>query len=433
MWRKWDLHVHTPASILNNQFRRTDSGGPDWEAYVGKLDAANLAVVGATDYFTVDGYKFLRRQREEGRLGDTVVLPNIEFRLDTFVASRRDGERQRRLNFHVLFSEEVEPQDIEEHFLHDIYFNHSGAPGDKTDQRKLKPSNLEALGKELLEEHGAFAGRSPLEIGAMNAVVNLDHLVDILQTGHRFRDKFLLVLADEYADLIPWGGQDHNTRRILLQRSDMVFTSNPSTIAWCLGRPPYEGGRERFEKEFHSVKACIHGSDAHCLEDIGHPCAKRGDPEHYCRTDSHDCDLRCCWIKADPTFEGLRQLLYEPEERVRIQTDDPTPSKSIYCLSHMSVPKTAINGDLTVTQIDVPLNSGMVAVTGGKGSGKTALVDMLAHCFVDRRETRDPNSFVRRIARDAPELPIAVEFANDDKFTKKLTDGLFVGDCPVRC
>ncbi len=111
-WRKWDLHVHTPASILNNQFRRTDSGRPDWEAYVDKLEAANLAVVGATDYFTVDGYKFLRRQREEGRLGDTVVLPNIEFRLDTFVASRRDGERQRRLNFHVLFSEEVEPQDI---------------------------------------------------------------------------------------------------------------------------------------------------------------------------------------------------------------------------------------------------------------------------------------------------------------------------------
>ena len=30
-WRKWDLHVHTPASVLNNQF------GADWDKYVYEL------------------------------------------------------------------------------------------------------------------------------------------------------------------------------------------------------------------------------------------------------------------------------------------------------------------------------------------------------------------------------------------------------------
>jgi hypothetical protein len=30
-WRKWDLHIHTPASILNNQL------GDDWDNYVKKL------------------------------------------------------------------------------------------------------------------------------------------------------------------------------------------------------------------------------------------------------------------------------------------------------------------------------------------------------------------------------------------------------------
>ncbi|WP_454988287.1 PHP domain-containing protein, partial [Capnocytophaga leadbetteri] len=30
-----------------------------------------------------------------------------------------------------------------------------------------------------------------------------------------------------------------------------------------------------------------------------------------------------CWIKADPTFEGLKQIIYEPEERVRIQEEEP--------------------------------------------------------------------------------------------------------------
>ncbi|MFN0279190.1 MAG: hypothetical protein ACKVRN_11385 [Pyrinomonadaceae bacterium] len=30
-WRKWDLHIHTPASVLLNEF------GDDWDSYVQKL------------------------------------------------------------------------------------------------------------------------------------------------------------------------------------------------------------------------------------------------------------------------------------------------------------------------------------------------------------------------------------------------------------
>jgi len=31
VWRKWDLHVHTPESVLNNGF------GSDWDVYVQRL------------------------------------------------------------------------------------------------------------------------------------------------------------------------------------------------------------------------------------------------------------------------------------------------------------------------------------------------------------------------------------------------------------
>ena len=395
------------------------------------LQAADVPVVGATDYFTIDGYRVLKSYQDKGRLRGITLLPNIEFRLDTFVASRKDGEGQRRLNFHVIFSQDVPAQDIEEHFLHDIYFNHRGAPGDDNDRRKLKRANLEELGRNLIAEHETFRTQSPLEVGAMNAVVNLDHLVSVLRTGTRFRDKFLLVLADEYANLIPWGGQDHNTRRILLQRSDMVLTSNPRTIHWCLGRPPYENGSNGFQREFGTLKPCLHGSDAHRLPDIAHPCSKRGQQGHRCVRGSPECDLRYCWIKADPTFEGLRQLLFEPEERVRIQTGDPTPSKSIYSFSGLSVPRTPINPELTLGAVEVPLNPGLVAVTGGKGSGKTALVDLLAHCFVDRKDIPDRNSFVRRIAPDAPQLAIEVRFLNDEVFHKTLADGISFEDSGI--
>lgn len=51
---------------------------------------------------------------------------------------------------------------------------------------------------------------------------------------------------------------------------------------------------------------CIHGSDAHSIEKIFGP-----DQQRY------------CWIKADTTFEGLLQILYEPAERVLIQSNSP--------------------------------------------------------------------------------------------------------------
>ena len=43
-----------------------------------------------------------------------LILPNIEFRLDTIVGSKR-------LNFHVIFSDEVNLETIENEFLNDLH------------------------------------------------------------------------------------------------------------------------------------------------------------------------------------------------------------------------------------------------------------------------------------------------------------------------
>ena len=54
-WRRWDLHVHTPYSILNNRF------GTDFKAYAKlvfeRAVEMEIALIGVTDYFTIDGYK----------------------------------------------------------------------------------------------------------------------------------------------------------------------------------------------------------------------------------------------------------------------------------------------------------------------------------------------------------------------------------------
>ena len=60
-----------------------------------------------------------------------------------------------------------------------------------------------------------------------------------------------------------------------------MFSANPRTREWCLGRPPYEEGEAKFLEEFKSLKPCVHGSDAHSLGQINRPCAKRSG-DHRC-------------------------------------------------------------------------------------------------------------------------------------------------------
>ena len=292
-WRKWDLHIHSPLSILANKYPKLTNGEPDWDKFLNKLEELDMAVVGITDYFSIEGYKEILEFRKSGRLQNIpLILPNIEFRLNSVISSRKDGTKPRRLNYHVIFSDEVSPQDIEEHFLHDLHFYYEGNPQSKDESRKLKLSNLKVLGNQLISQHAPFKGRNPLELGASNAVVSHEEITDLLSGDSRFKGKYLLVLPEELTDLIDWNGQDHLIRKGLLQKSDMVFSSNPKTVQWCLGKSPYMEGEKRFKKEFKTLKSCIHGSDSHCIDDIGVPCAKRGDSSHKCGGKPNTCDLR---------------------------------------------------------------------------------------------------------------------------------------------
>jgi ABC-type cobalamin/Fe3+-siderophores transport system ATPase subunit len=419
---------------LNNQFPRQPDGSPDWETFVSRLELLDVAVVGITDYFTIDGYKKVKGFKDAGRMENIqTVLPNIEFRLNNVLSSRKDGDKPRRLNFHVIFSDEVATQDIEEHFLHDLDFYYEGSPQNRDQTRKLKVSNIEALGKKLIQENQQLrgGGETPLVIGARTTVISHEQVTEILTRDSRFKDKYLLIFPEELLNLIEWGKQDHVIRQGLLQKSDMVFSSNSRTKMWCVGLDPYKEGPDAFIKEFKSLKPCIHGSDAHNLDYMGRPCAKRGIPSHDCVAHPGDCELRHSWIKADPTFEGLKQLKYEPVDRVRIQQSDPTPLKSNSCISGLRMDGTTVNEELSLALTNLPFNAGLVAVTGGKGAGKTALVDLIANLFVDRCNSSDPNSFVRRIVRDNANLNVAITLGDGTLFEKSLTDSRFVEQSEV--
>jgi ABC-type lipoprotein export system ATPase subunit len=373
-WRKWDLHVHTPFSALNNGF------GDDFDTYakvlLGRAIETGTAAIGMTDYFSIEGFKRLKSLINDSGQMETLltpevaarargilILPNIEFRTSVIIA-RPNGEDS-RVNFHVIFSDDIDPQIIEEDFLRDLKFTAESNPDSPDERWSLTLANLAVLGKKLKKEHEEFRGRSDLYIGMMNAVVAHEAVSEVLdRQASRFKDRFLIAVnVDEDLSECSWDGQAHLTRKLFIQKANMLFSGNPGTREFGLGKKHTRV--QDFIHEFKSLKPCIHGSDSHCYETLFEP-----------------SDERYLWIKADPTFEGLRQLLNEPEDRVFIGKLPPglirlsdRPTKVIESLEI----RKRQNSTLSEKWFDcsLPLSAELVAIIGNKGSGKSALADVL--------------------------------------------------------
>lgn len=81
---------------------------------------------------------------------------------------------------------------------------------------------------------------------------------------------------------------------------------------------------------------------------------------------------RTTWIKADPTFAGLKQIFFEPEDRVCIQETCPE-TKSIYNLIDTITLSEA--GFWTQT---IPFNENLSVIIGGRSTGKSTLLESIA-------------------------------------------------------
>ncbi len=373
-WRRWDLQVHTPYSILNNGF------GNNFEDYAKalllKAVEKKISAIGVTDYFSIDGYKSLKafidnKPQLIELVGPDVatkaqailLLPNIEFRTSVIVT--RPNGQDSRVNFHVIFSNEITTEDIEEHFLRELKFTAESNPDSPDEVWSLTRANLENLGQRLKAQHDVFQGKSDLFIGMMNAVISHEMVTKVLERQiSRFRDRFLIVVpADEDLSQCNWNGQGHLTRKLYIQKAHMLFSSSAGTRAFGLGKThPTE---QDFLKEFRTLKPCIHGSDAHDYQSL-----------------FESAEKRFTWIKADPTFQGLRLLLNEPEDRIYIGEVPPSikrvltrPTRVVDTLNISKRPGTSFPEKWF--DCSLPLNPELVAIIGNKGSGKSALADVL--------------------------------------------------------
>lgn len=120
-------------------------------------------------------------------------------------------------------------------------------------------------------------------------------------------------------------------------------------------------------------------------------CGKLGDAENYKNkvfpdigfqlpviicSDNHDIkdyQVKCkTWIKADCTFAGLKQVMYEPEERVTLSEISPDSKKSYSVIDHIE-----LNYDNTWNQ-NIYFNPNLNVIVGGRSTGKSNLLSCVA-------------------------------------------------------
>ena len=113
-WIRCDLHIHSPASFYHHY---GDRNAPEvWERFLRELESLPIEfkIIGINDYLTIEGYKRVLTEKQKGRLSNIeCILPVVEFRL-----SRLVGEgATKRLNYHVIFSDSIAPDTIQQQFL----------------------------------------------------------------------------------------------------------------------------------------------------------------------------------------------------------------------------------------------------------------------------------------------------------------------------
>lgn len=312
-----------------------DHGNKDMSAkdIVDRLVDADVEVVAVTDHHVMD-VAFIEEMRQEA--GDSLtVLPGIE------LACPLGGNHG--VHFIGIFSEECNLQHIANELL-----------------TRLGVNEQLARGVDIKKVYVDFIRAAPL-------IRDLGGLVSMHARG---KASSIECIA--------------NNSALKEQFKQDIFRQHINML---------EVGRHEYQNDYKTVvfqniglqKPLIIGSDDHA-------------DDRY-QKDKRYPDDKHCWLRADPTFAGLKMALREPEHRFCLDAVPPdvervekNKTKYIQSVSFRKL-ETMPPGEEWLHG-DVPLNPGLVAIIGNKGSGKSALADCIG--LLGSCTTSDAFSFLEK-------------------------------------
>jgi len=378
-WRQWDLHIHTPASFhwLGKRFEADPNSATNTllvDEMIAALNAAESAVFALMDYWTFDGWFALKRRLAQEGAPKLLkrVFPGIELRLMAPMAGR--------LNAHVLFSDEIADQ---------MLLDFKAALQVELVNRPLSNDSLVALarlvGEDKLKHHGCNKSEvdadddEALRAGSVIAEINCDsYKTAIERVPNGYALGFMPFNTSDGLAEVKW--QEHYAYCLGLFKSSPIFeTRNLDTWGAFVGNRTAGNDKwiDNFQKALGGIpRLAVSGSDAHIFKGVKGDNNKRG----YGDFPSD----KATWIKADPTFLGLLQAIKEPAKRSYI---GERPEKVVeveqnktFFIDTVTVVKAegSTLADNWLDNCKLPLNADLVAIIGNKGSGKSALADIIA-------------------------------------------------------
>ncbi len=360
VWRKWDLHIHSDAS---------DGNGTAIQI-VQKAKEKGVAVIAITDHHTA---KNVDELKSEGEKEGIVVISGIEFRTEY---------GQKSVHMIGLFPDYYGKTKLDSKALHELILSPLNLSETQiiSKGRGKKPLSTDA---EAFKE-GMFLVQVPFKEAA-NTIHRYGGLV-VVHAGSK---------SNTVEDMKHVGTGAKNLRELydcLGVVKEELF--NDDYIDICEIRK--ENDNEHFYcSEFN--KPSIIGSDAHDYNEIG---------------------SKSVWIKADPTFEGLKQIKYEPQPSVRVYIGDVPPDNKDKNRVISSIQISNSNG--WFEDIEVLLNPDLCSIIGPKGSGKTAFADIIALAGGDIGDKiKDRKTFIGKAFTELSGTTVKLKWAGgaEDSFT----------------
>lgn len=360
-WHRWDPHLHAPGTILNNQYRGENASQLFFERLEGS--APRIRAIGITDYYSVDTYVEVRKQKLAGRLPDVdLIFANVEMRYG--IGTSKGSP----INVHLLVSPE-DPDHVEQirRFLRALTFEAYG------ETFRCETSDLIRLGRA--HDSATVDDRMALETGTNQFKVSPEQLRAAWKGSAWVQENVLVAVAAGGTD--GSSGLQNDASQAILRKeierfAHIIFSSQPKQREFWLGSGA--ASIDKLDSDWNGCKPCLHGSDAHAPEQVGVP-----------KLD------RYCWIKGDISFDSLRQVCLEPGTRAFIGASPPRGALPSHVIASIG-----ITNARWISAPSVPLNSGLVGIIGARGSGKTALADLIAAAGFALSGDLDERSFVRR-------------------------------------
>lgn len=361
-WKKWDLHIHTPSSLCSDYGGDTDEV---WSKFLSELEnlPQEIKVIGINDYLFLDGYKKVLEYKKEGRLQNIeLILPVIEVRIKEFVGN----DKLNRINYHIIFADisQLPVEVIECHFLAGLRgkanLNSEYTDGYSWGGVVTKESLLD-FGKHIydstpIEKRGSC---NPLEIGFNNINFEISKIKELLGEGaepNTYLDgKYFKAIGKTEWEQFRWDGSIAD-KKTIINDVHFIFSASPSA--------------EEANKGIASLKAqgvnsrLLHCSDAHRFA------------ANKINTTPKELGHCFTWLKASSTFEGLRQVIFEPELRRKIQRDNPNNKRLDRVIKSVQ-----FTGHSDFTPQKIYLNPDLNTIIGGKSSGKSLLLHYIANAI----------------------------------------------------